>query len=119
MREELGLLLETVLALPKVEQAFIAEVILRELSDPLYQRPTDANLEWIFGMFDKFHERLKERGVDFEMAVEALVDEAYPLTPQQLAEVKRRSDEIDAGTAKCVPIEEVLQMLQERRKPQM
>jgi putative addiction module component (TIGR02574 family) len=69
--------------------------------------------------FDEFYERLKERGVDFEMAVEALVDETYPLTPEQLAEVKRRSDAIDAGTAKCIPMEEVMQMIREKRKTTM
>ncbi len=117
MRPELRRLVESVLALPKVDQAFVAEIILRELSDQLYERPTNANLEWIFGIWDKFEERLKERGVNFEMAVDALVDETYPLTPEQIKEIRRRSVELRAGIVTGVPAEEVLRMIQERRKP--
>jgi hypothetical protein len=117
MRPELRRLVASVLDLPKVEQAFVAEIVLRELSDQVYVRPSNANLEWIFSIWDKFEERLKERGVDFEMAVDALVDETYSVTPEQIKEIRRRSAEMETGAVTGVPVEEVLRMLREQRKP--
>jgi hypothetical protein len=59
------------------------------------------------------------RNLDPEQRAELIdellqLDEPFGLTPEQLAEVRRRTDEIDRGQAKMVPLEEALDEIRKR-----
>ena len=79
---------------------------LQELEASVEQLPP-RELEAFSKWFDEFLTEAWDR------RSEVVSDESPPLSPAWLAEIERRSREIDEGTAKLIPYEEVKRELQQ------